>query len=140
MVVHLYGHPADLPAILAVAKAHGLRVIEDCAQAHGAMLDGRKAGTWGDLAAFSFYPTKNLGGFGDGGMIITNNEELANRVAIYRDHGRDSSGTFVDMGYNSRLDAIQAARSGLANVPAVSAVRMKVGAMVLTRSSSSKRS
>src|SRR5438093_5670488 len=85
--VHLYGHPADMPAILAIARRYGLRVIEDCAQAHGAVLDGRKVGNWGDVAAFSFYPTKNLGALGDGGAVLTNASDLAERVRLLREYG-----------------------------------------------------
>ena len=109
VVVHLYGHPADLPAILAVAKAHGLRVIEDCAQAHGAMLDGRKAGTWGDLAAFSFYPTKNLSAIGDGGAVVTSDLALAARISELRQYGWRERYISAVPGVNSRLDELQAA-------------------------------
>ena len=109
IAVHLFGRAADVVALQQICSEFGLHLVEDCCQATGAEVNGQPVGTFGTAGCFSFYPTKNLGGFGDGGMIITNNEELANRVAIYRDHGRDSSGTFVDMGYNSRLDAIQAA-------------------------------
>lgn len=109
VVVHLYGHPADLPAILAIAKAHGLRVIEDCAQAHGAMLDGRHAGTWGDLAAFSFYPTKNLSALGDGGAVVTSDPALAARVAELRQYGWRERYISAVPGVNSRLDELQAA-------------------------------
>ena len=107
--VHLYGCPADMPAILAVARRHGLRVIEDVAQALGATLAGRRAGAWGDLAAFSFYPTKNLGAFGDGGAVATADPDLADRVRVLREYGwRDRYVSSVP-GYNSRLDEIQAA-------------------------------
>ncbi|MCE9610780.1 MAG: DegT/DnrJ/EryC1/StrS family aminotransferase [Chthoniobacter sp.] len=109
VVVHLYGHPADLPAIFATAKAHGLRVIEDCAQAHGAMLDGRKAGTWGDLAAFSFYPTKNLSALGDGGAVVTSAPALAARVSELRQYGWRERYISAAPGVNSRLDELQAA-------------------------------
>ena len=78
--VHLYGQPADMDAVMAIAKAHGLLVVEDCAQAHGATYKGRKVGTFGDAACFSFYPGKNLGAYGDGGAVCTNNEELAKHV------------------------------------------------------------
>src|SRR5439155_13372237 len=80
--VHLYGHPADMPAILDIARRHGLRVIEDCAQAHGASLHGRPVGSWGDVAAFSFYPTKNLGALGDGRAFTTNTADLAHRARL----------------------------------------------------------
>lgn len=77
MPVHLYGHPADLEPILAIARRFGLAVVEDCAQAHGAVYQGQKVGAFGDAAAFSFYPTKNLGAVGDGGMVVTNRAEVA---------------------------------------------------------------
>jgi dTDP-4-amino-4,6-dideoxygalactose transaminase len=107
--VHLYGCPADLPAILSVARRHDLRVIEDCAQAHGAVLDGRRVGTWGDLATFSFYPTKNLGAFGDGGAVATSDGALADRVRVLREYGWRERYVSSVPGYNSRLDELQAA-------------------------------
>ena len=107
--VHLYGQPADLPAILAIARRHGAKLIEDCAQAHGAKLDGRTLGTWGDVACFSLYPTKNLGALGDGGIIATGDQGLATdlkalRQYVWREH-------YVSdlVGMNSRLDELQAA-------------------------------
>jgi dTDP-4-amino-4,6-dideoxygalactose transaminase len=107
--VHLYGHPADMPAIMDIARRHGLAVVEDCAQSHGAAILGRKTGAWGDLAAFSFYPTKNLGAFGDGGMIVTGNEDWANRCRSMREYGWDTSRVSQTHGQNSRLDELQAA-------------------------------
>ena len=107
--VHLYGHPADMPAILDIARHHKLHVIEDCAQSHGAMLDGRKTGAWGDLATFSFYPTKNLGGLGDGGMVVTNDTGLAERVRLLRQYGWQQRYVSEIPGGNSRLDELQAA-------------------------------
>jgi dTDP-4-amino-4,6-dideoxygalactose transaminase len=107
--VHLYGQPADLPAILAIARKFGLRVIEDCAQAHGAQLLDKQAGTWGDLAAFSFYPTKNLGGFGDGGAVVTGDPGLAERIRLLREYGWQTRFVSVISGFNSRLDELQAA-------------------------------
>ena len=109
MPVHLYGHPADMSAISRVASEHELRVIEDCAQAHGAEVDGRKVGGLGDVAAFSFYPGKNLGGYGDGGAIVTNSEGLANRARMIGNHGRLTKFGHEIVGRNSRLDGIQAA-------------------------------
>lgn len=85
--VHLYGHPADMEAITAIARRHGLSVIEDCAQSHGAAIGGRKTGTFGDLAAFSFYPTKNLGALGDGGALVTQEKHLAERARELRQYG-----------------------------------------------------
>ncbi len=107
--VHLYGHVADMPSILSIAHSHGLRVIEDCAQSHGATCAGRKSGAWGDIAAFSFYPTKNLGAFGDGGMVVTNDRELAERVRLLREYGWRQRFASDISGLNSRLDELQAA-------------------------------
>jgi aminotransferase EvaB len=107
--VHLYGHPADLPRIMEIARGHGLTVIEDCAQAHGAAIRGRRVGTFGDAAAFSFYPTKNLGAIGDGGAIVTNDEKLAERVRLLRQYGWRERYVSEIPGKNSRLDELQAA-------------------------------
>ena len=107
--VHLYGHSADMPAIMEIGKRHGLYVIEDCAQSHGAYLDGRMTGTFGDIAAFSFYPTKNLGALGDGGMVVTNNPALAERVRLLRQYGWRERYISDIPGGNSRLDELQAA-------------------------------
>ncbi len=107
--VHLYGQPADLGPILEVARRYGLRVVEDCAQAHGAVYRGRRVGAWGDLGAFSFYPTKNLGGFGDGGMVVTDDPELAGRVRLLREYGWAERYVSSVAGFNSRLDELQAA-------------------------------
>lgn len=107
--VHLYGHVADMPSILSIAHSHELRVIEDCAQSHGATYAERKSGGWGDIAAFSFYPTKNLGGFGDGGMVVTHDRELAERVRLLREYGWRQRFVSEISGVNSRLDELQAA-------------------------------
>lgn len=107
--VHLHGHPASMTQISAIAARHGLAVIEDCAQAHGATIDGRRVGTFGHLAAFSFYPTKNLGAAGDGGAIITDDATLAGRVTRLRHYGLDAHGLCVETGTNARLDEVQAA-------------------------------
>lgn len=107
--VHLYGQLVNMPAILALADAHGIRVIEDAAQAHGAQMDGKRAGTFGDIGCFSFYPGKNLGAFGDAGAIITNDEDLANQVRLIANHGRATKHDHILEGMNSRLDTIQAA-------------------------------
>jgi len=106
--VHLYGQPADVASILAVAQENNLMVIEDCAQAHGAVYHSRKVGSWGDLAAFSFYPTKNLGALGDGGMVVTRNGPLAKKVRLLREYGWEKRFFSVTPGWNSRLDEIQA--------------------------------
>jgi len=108
MPVHLYGRSADMDAILKISKKHGIRVIEDAAQAHGAEYKGKKVGSMGDLGAFSFYPTKNLGAFGDAGMIVTNDETLYEKLKKLRDYGRKSRYVHTSLGYNSRLDSIQA--------------------------------
>ena len=107
--VHLYGHPADMDAIGAMARRFGLEVIEDAAQAHGAAYRSRRAGTLGKAACFSFYPGKNLGAFGDAGAVVTRDEEVASKVRLLRNHGRREKYEHLIEGYNSRLDAIQAA-------------------------------
>ncbi|GGH52957.1 aminotransferase [Comamonas phosphati] len=107
--VHLYGQLADMPAIMALAREYGLLVLEDAAQAHGAAIDGRKAGNWGDAAGFSFYPGKNLGALGDAGAITTNDSELANTLRALRNYGSHEKYKNLFKGVNSRLDEIQAA-------------------------------
>jgi dTDP-4-amino-4,6-dideoxygalactose transaminase len=107
--VHLYGQPAEMDEILAVAKAHHLWVIEDAAQAHGARYKGRRVGSLGDIACFSFYPSKNLGAYGDGGAVVTSDVNLAARVRSLRDHGRSSKYLHNELGWGFRLDALQAA-------------------------------
>nr|BAL55160.1 glutamine--scyllo-inositol transaminase [uncultured Acetothermia bacterium]BAL60199.1 glutamine--scyllo-inositol transaminase [Candidatus Acetothermum autotrophicum] len=107
--VHLYGQPADLDAIMETARRYNLFVIEDAAQAHGARYKGRSIGSWGDAACFSFYPSKNLGAYGDGGAVVTNDETLALKIRQLRDHGSVRKYQHELVGYNSRLDALQAA-------------------------------
>lgn len=107
--VHLYGHPADLPAIQAIAKKYNLFLIEDCAQAHGAQIDSQMVGSFGDIACFSFYPTKNLGALGDGGAVSCNDDELANRLRWLREYGWKDRYISSLKGMNTRLDEIQAA-------------------------------
>ena len=107
--VHLYGQAADMDAIMGVARAQKLRVIEDCAQAIGAAYRGKWVGTFGDFGCFSFYPSKNLGAFGDGGMIVTASEALAERVRSLRNYGAVKKYFSEEQGWNSRLDEIQAA-------------------------------
>ncbi len=109
IVVHLYGLPADMDPILEFARAHRLPVIEDNAQAIGARYKGRRTGSLGDAACISFYPTKNLGAYGDAGMLVTNSAELAARVKTLRNHGQISKYVSSEPGWNSRLDEIQAA-------------------------------
>lgn len=107
--VHLFGHPSDMIEILRIAKKYKLKVIEDCAQSFGAEINGKKVGGFGDVGCFSFYPSKNLGAYGDGGMIILNNLRIADVVRQLRNHGSKGSYIHKRVGFNSRLDEIQAA-------------------------------
>lgn len=116
--VHLYGQAADLDAILPLARRYGARIIEDCAQCHGATLGGRRLGSFGDLAAFSFYPTKNLGALGDGGAVVTGDASLAERLRMLREYGWRERYVSKVPGMNSRLDELQAA-----------VLRVKLGAL-----------
>ena len=107
--VHLYGHPAPMPELMEIAKQHDVSVIEDCAQSHGASIAGKKTGTWGSLAAFSFYPTKNLGAVGDGGAVLTSDGSMAEGIKLLREYGWRERYSSSIVGTNSRLDEIQAA-------------------------------
>ncbi len=107
--VHLYGQSADMPAIKAIADKHNLPIIEDAAQAHGGEYDGQRMGHWGVTTCFSFYPGKNLGAYGEAGAIITNDDDMAEKLRLLRDHGSQSKYEHVVIGYNVRIDAIQAA-------------------------------
>lgn len=107
--VHLYGRPCDMDGIRAVAERHGLRIVEDCAQAHGTAYRGRKCGTFGHAAAFSFYPTKNLGAYGDGGAVVTDDDAVAERARMLRNYGEERRYHHAVKGFNSRLDELQAA-------------------------------
>lgn len=107
--VHLYGQPVDLAAVQELASRHGLWVLEDCAQAQGAGWDGRKVGSFGRAAAFSFYPSKNLPVMGDGGAVLTNDDEIAARCRRLRDHGRLSKDVHAEVGFNLRFNELQAA-------------------------------
>ena len=109
VAVHLYGCPADLAALKSIAEDHNLLLIEDCAQAHGAEYGGRKVGAIGHLGAFSFYPTKNMGAYGDGGAVITNDDDIADKLRKLRNYGQTTRYTHQSHGTNSRLDEIQAA-------------------------------
>ncbi len=109
LVVHLYGKLCEMPEIMSIAQKHDLKVIEDCAQAHGAHHKEKKAGNWGHYGAFSFYPTKNLGAIGDGGAVTTNDAELAKKISTLRNYGSQKKYYNEVVGYNSRLDEIQAA-------------------------------
>ena len=107
--VHLYGHPAPMEDILAIAREYGLCVIEDCAQAHGATYRDKRVGSFGDMACFSFYPTKNLGALGDGGAVVTSDPELAEKARLLREYGWAERYVSHTPGWNSRLDELQAA-------------------------------
>lgn len=109
IAVHLYGHPCDMDSIQKITNSHNIKIIEDCAQAHGAEFMGKRVGSIGDIAAFSFYPGKNLGAYGDGGAITTNNEVLAEKCRKIANHGRLSKYDHEFEGRNSRLDGLQAA-------------------------------
>ena len=109
MPVHLYGQACDMDPIMAIAKKYGLKVIEDCAQAHGATYKNRKVGTFGDVAGFSFYPGKNLGALGDAGAVVTNDKELADKIRALGNYGSDYKYHHIYKGNNSRLDELQAA-------------------------------
>lgn len=109
MPVHLYGHPADMDPLLEIARNRKLLVVEDAAQAHGATYKGRFCGTMGDIGCFSFYPGKNLGAYGDGGAIVTNNPALAEKVNFLRNYGQKQKYVHTLKGFNSRLDTVQAA-------------------------------
>ena len=111
--VHIYGHPADMDAIVAVARRHGVPVLEDACQAHGALYKGRPAGSLGQAACFSFYPSKNLGAYGEAGALVTNDPELAEKARILRDHGSEAKYQHSVIGINGRMEAIQAAVLGV---------------------------
>jgi dTDP-4-amino-4,6-dideoxygalactose transaminase len=107
--VHLFGQPADMDPILEIARKHNLHVIEDSCQAHGALYKGKKAGTMGIAGCFSFYPGKNLGAFGEAGAVVTDDEELAKKIRVYRDHGQPQKYHHDVIGWNARMDGIQGA-------------------------------
>jgi dTDP-4-amino-4,6-dideoxygalactose transaminase len=131
--VHLYGQPAQMGEIMKIAKAHNVRVIEDAAQAHGAEIEIPQGAGWvktgsiGDVGCFSFYPSKNLGAMGDGGMVVTNDKEIYQKIAMLRDCGRRSKYEHLVLGYNSRLDTLQAAvlRAKLKRLDAWNKMRQK---------------
>lgn len=131
--VHLYGRPADMTALEAIAKQHGLLLVEDCAQAHGARHRGRMVGSIGDLGAFSFYPTKNLGAFGDAGAVVTDDDEQAERLRRLRNYGQAKRYQHVEPGINSRLDELQAAILSvkLNHLDANNATRQEIAAAYL---------
>ncbi len=111
--VHLYGQPADMAAITDIAKRHGLSVVEDACQAHGARYNGLRVGAIGDVACFSFYPGKNLGAYGDGGAVVTDDETIAERIRELRQYGQKEKYVHSTLGYNARLDSIQATILGV---------------------------
>lgn len=129
--VHLYGCPAEMHPLLEIAGRRGLVVIEDCAQAHGALYQGRPVGSWGQLAAFSFYPTKNLGAYGDGGAVVTDSPELAAKARALRQYGWEQQHISQFDGLNSRLDELQAAilRVKLPHLPEWNARRITLAAL-----------
>lgn len=131
MPVHLYGQPADMDAILAIGERHGIPVIEDACQAHGARYRGRRAGTIGRWAAFSFYPGKNLGAYGDAGAIVTNDTELAERLRMMRNYGQRKKYDHVFLAWNRRMDSLQAAvlRVKLAHLEGWNAARRQVASI-----------
>jgi dTDP-4-amino-4,6-dideoxygalactose transaminase len=133
MPVHLYGQPADMDPILAIARKHGLKVVEDAAQAHGARYKGRRTGSLGDAAGFSFYPGKNLGALGDGGAVTTNDADLAARLRKLRNYGSSVKYRHDVAGFNSRLDELQAAvlRAKLPHLDAENAARAERAAQYL---------
>lgn len=108
LVVHLYGQASDMDIIMEIARKHNLRVVEDCAQSHGARFRGKMTGTFGDIGCFSFYPSKNLGAFGDGGAIVTDDSSIADDVRIFRNYGSEKRYYNKVVGTNSRLDELQA--------------------------------
>jgi dTDP-4-amino-4,6-dideoxygalactose transaminase len=130
LAVHIYGQPAAMEEIVLIAHRHDLKVVEDCAQAHGAELHDRRVGTWGDAAAFSFYPTKNLGALGDGGAVVTNSAEDAERLRLLREYGWKERYISSMPGFNSRLDELQAAvlRTKLLSLAANNARRREIAA------------
>jgi dTDP-4-amino-4,6-dideoxygalactose transaminase len=128
LVVHLYGQPANMDVVMKISKKYDLKVIEDCAQAHGAEYCGKKVGTFGDAGCFSFYPTKNLGAFGDGGAIVTNLDQLDADARIYRNYGSEKKYNHCVVGVNSRLDELQAGllRVKLKHLDALNQERKKI--------------
>lgn len=128
--VHLYGQPCDMDSIMGIAQRHSLFVVEDCAQAHGATYKGQRVGSFGDAAGFSFYPGKNMGALGDGGAVVTNNKELADRVRALGNYGSDYKYHHIYKGNNSRLDELQAAflRAKLPHLDRMNQERRRIAA------------
>ena len=128
LVVHLYGQASNMKAIMDIAQKYNLKVVEDCAQSHGARADGQMTGTFGDIGCFSFYPSKNLGAFGDAGAIVTNSKEIADDVRVFRNYGSEKRYYNKVVGTNSRLDEIQAAllRVRLSHLDELTAEKTKI--------------
>ncbi|MBO5292296.1 MAG: DegT/DnrJ/EryC1/StrS family aminotransferase [Lachnospiraceae bacterium] len=133
LVVHLYGQATPMDEICALCKKYNLRLVEDCAQSHGAFYNGKMTGTFGDIGCFSFYPSKNLGAFGDGGAIVTDDESLAKDVKVYRNYGSEKRYYNKVVGVNSRLDELQAGllRVRLAHMEELTKERQQIGARYL---------
>src|SRR5262249_11435793 len=131
MAVHLYGQPADMEAVTAIAERHGLPVIEDACQSHGARYRGRRTGAMGAFAAFSFYPAKNLGAYGDAGALTTNDAALADKVRMMRNYGQRVKYEHVYLAWNRRMDTMQAAvlRVKLRHLDAWNEARRRVASM-----------
>lgn len=128
MPVHLYGQPCDMPSIRTVAEKYKLFIIEDCAQSHGASVSGRMTGSWGTIGCFSFFPTKNLGAFGDAGAVVTDSDEIAQRIRLLRNYGSVQKYVHEIEGVNSRLDELQAAllRVKLRHLPQLRQGRQRI--------------
>ena len=139
--VHLFGQPANLPALGQLAEQHGLALVEDCAQSFGASLDGRQTGSIGVTGAFSFFPSKNLGGYGDGGLVSTDDPAVADRARALRNHGSRRRYYHDEVGYNSRLDELQAVilRAKLPHIDAFNDGRRRVAARYAERLGQSER-
>ncbi len=135
MVVHLYGHSADMESICAFCKKHNLKLIEDCAQSHGSFFKGKMTGTFGDIGCFSFYPSKNLGAFGDAGAIVTDSEEYRDKIKMLRNYGSSVRYYNDEVGVNSRLDEIQAALLSvrLAHMDELTKEKKEIGAKYLDK-------
>lgn len=128
LVVHLYGQASNMTPIMEISKQYGLRVVEDCAQSHGACFNGQMTGTFGDIGCFSFYPSKNLGAFGDGGAITTNDPQIAEDIRVFRNYGSEKRYYNRIVGTNSRLDEMQAGllRVRLSHLPELEAEKRKI--------------
>lgn len=128
LVVHLYGEAAKMDTVVDICTKHNLKLVEDCAQSHGATYNGQMTGTFGDVGCFSFYPSKNVGAFGDGGAIVTNDEEICKKIKMLRNYGSEVRYYFKEVGVNSRLDELQAGllRVRLSHVAELEAERVKI--------------